>query len=65
MTADHTVAAKMSAPRLVDELVHAAKSVAFWEDHGRRGDGNLKHAEEILKAKRRDLIREINRLARA
>ena len=65
MTADHTAAAKMSAQRLIDELIPAAKAVAYWQDHGTYADGNLEQAKEVLKTKRRDLIREINRLARA
>lgn len=55
-------AEKMSAQRLVDELLHAAKGVAYWEDHGTHGDGRLEQAKEDLKSKRRDVIREINRL---
>lgn len=55
---------KSTATKLVNAYGGAVSVRTFWQDHGRRGDGNMAVAEEKEAQARRELLAYMRKLER-
>ena len=55
---------KSTATKLVNAYGGAVSVRTFWQDHGRRGDGNMAVAEEKETQARRELLAYMRKLER-